>query len=111
MTDVEGDLYAEDKMASVIVTKSANTSKPKGDHHVFTHFPKDPNCEVSRLTKTTRARCNNTPLKRADEIALGNFVTADQSRNDHALVVQAREGLYRRFRVAYQSVSGPTMDA
>ena len=45
-----------------------NESKPKGYDHVFTHFPTDPNREVCRMTKTTRARCENRLLRRADGV-------------------------------------------
>ena len=30
--------------------------KPTGRHKVFEHFPKDPKCAISKLTKTARAR-------------------------------------------------------
>ena len=48
-----------------------NTRKPSDRHHVFyTFFPKDPNCEVYKLTKATRARCRNRPEPRGDGIHL-----------------------------------------
>ena len=44
-------------------------------------FPKDPFCEVSRMTNTTCARCENSFLNRADGIprpaSLGEKITAD----------------------------------
>ena len=53
-----------------------------GDHTVSTHFPKDPNGDLCRMTKTTRARCTSRPLKRADGISqptsLGDLKIADQ---------------------------------
>ena len=42
----------------------------EGDRSLFTHFPKYLNSEVCRMTQTTRARCKNRPLKRADGIYL-----------------------------------------
>ena len=36
---------------------SPNRLKYKGAHNVFTHFPRDENCEVCRRATTTRARC------------------------------------------------------
>ena len=61
-------------------------SQPRGNHNVFTHIPKDPNCEVCKKTKSTRARCRIKPEKRVDGIALstkfGDLITADyKSRN------------------------------
>ena len=33
----------------------------EGRHKLFTHFPKDPNCEISSRTKTTTAACRRHP--------------------------------------------------
>ena len=80
VTDVEGDPYANATTEIVLGNKRANDSKPEGDHNVFTHDPKDPNCDVCGMTKTTRARCKNRLLKRPDGISLSSFgdlITAD----------------------------------
>ena len=68
-------------------------------HTVFTHFPKDPHCEICLKTKLTWASCR----RRADAVMpraekFGDLITADhkvlseesQSRNNHryAVVVQ-----------------------
>ena len=90
------DPHAKDK------TRRANDSKPKRHHNVFTHFPKDSNCELCNMTKTTHARCINRPLKRNDDIPPPTFVRdlltadhnilnlVDESRRGHqnALIVQ-----------------------
>ena len=70
-----------------------------GEHSVYTHFPKDRNCEISQSTKITRAPCR----RRIGGAALraeffGDLLTADhnvlsegcESRNNHrfAVVVQ-----------------------
>ena len=70
-----------------------------GEHSVFTHFPKDRNCEICKRTKITRAPCrrrNGEAVPRAANF--GDLITADQkvlsdnceSRNNHryAVVVQ-----------------------
>ena len=70
-----------------------------GRHSVFTHFPKDSNCEICLKTKITRASCRrraNALMPRAENF--GDFITADhkvlseenESRNNHryAVVVQ-----------------------
>ena len=31
-------------------------SRPRGNHNVFTHFPKDPNCEVCKMTKNNTSQ-------------------------------------------------------
>ena len=58
-------------------------------------IPKDPNCEVCRMTWTTRARCRHRPLRRAGEKPLpatfGKQIAAahaifnldNESKNDH----------------------------
>ena len=70
-----------------------------GKHNVFSHFPKDRNCEICERTKITRAPCrrrNGEAVPRADNF--GDLITADhkvlsdncESRNNHryAVVVQ-----------------------
>ena len=68
-------------------------------HSIFTHFPKDRNCEVSLRTKMTRAPCRRLTGEappRAEKF--GDLITADhkvlnegcESRDNHryAVVVQ-----------------------
>ena len=70
-----------------------------GKHSVYTHFPKDRNCEICKRTKVTRVPCR----RRGGEAVLraanfGDLTTADhkfvsdncESRNNHryAVVVQ-----------------------
>ena len=70
-----------------------------GQHSVYTHFPKDRNCEICKRTKITRAPCrrrNSGAVPRAANF--GDLITADhkvlsdncESRNNHryAVVVQ-----------------------
>ena len=68
-------------------------------HSVFTHFPKDPNCDICLKTKITTASCRrraNAVVPRAEHF--GDLITADhhiliegsESRNNHrfAVVIQ-----------------------
>ena len=70
-----------------------------GKHSVYTHFPKDRNCETCKRTKITIAPCrrrNGEAVLRAENF--GDLITADpkvlsdncESRNNHryAVVVQ-----------------------
>ena len=70
-----------------------------GKHSVYTHFPKDRNCEICKRTQITRAPCrrgNGEAVPRAENF--GDLITADhkvlsdncESRNNHrcAVVVQ-----------------------
>ena len=70
-----------------------------GKHNLYTHFPKDRNCEICKQTKITRAPCrrrNGEAIPRA--VNFGDLITADhkvlsdncESRNNHryAVVVQ-----------------------
>ena len=63
-----------------------------GKHSVYTHFPKDRNCEICERTKITRAPCrrrNGEAVPRAEKF--GDLTTADhkvlsdncESRNNH----------------------------
>ena len=74
-------------------------SEDLGKHSVYTHFPKDRNCEICKRTKITRAPCrrrNRGAVPRAENF--GDLITADhkvlsdncESRNNHryAIVVQ-----------------------
>ena len=62
------------------------------EHSVYTHFPKDRNCEICQRTKITRAPCrrrNGEAVPRAEKF--GVLITADhkvlsdncESRNNH----------------------------
>ena len=70
-----------------------------GKHSVYTHFPKDRNCEICKRTKITRAPCrrrNGGAVPRAENF--GDLIAADhkvlsegcESRNNHrySVVVQ-----------------------
>ena len=49
-----------------------------GKHSVYTHFPKDRNCEICQRTKITRAPCrrrNGGAVPRAENF--GDLITAD----------------------------------
>ena len=49
-----------------------------GEHSVYTHFPKDRNCEICKRTKITRApysRRNGAAVPRAENF--GDLITAD----------------------------------
>ena len=39
------------------------SNRKGGEHNLFTHFPKDPNCEICRRTKISRALCTRNPEK------------------------------------------------
>ena len=77
-----------------------------GKHRVYTHFPKDRNCQICQRTKITRAPCRRRTsevVPRAEKF--GDLITADhrvlneegESRNNHryAVVVQDLFNLIR----------------
>ena len=93
-----------------------------GEHSVYTHFPKDRNCEICKRTKITRApsrRRNGEAVPRA--VNFGDLITADhkvlsdncESRNNHryAVVVQdlirAKTKLHKKPREACKSSWNP----
>ena len=61
---------------------------------MFTHHPKDPNCDVNKKTSTTRARRVITPEKLVDGIApstkVGDLITADQKHSERGKRVKMR---------------------
>ena len=69
-------------------------SEDLGKHSVYTHSPKDRNCDICQRTKITRAPCrrrNGEAVPRAENF--GDLITADhkilndncESRNNHRL--------------------------
>ena len=69
-------------------------------HSVFTHFPKDPNCDICLKTKTTRASCRRlagTVVPRAehsgDLITAGHKILSEESesRNNHRYAVEEQD--------------------
>ena len=83
----------------IYLEPTSKRSEDFGKHKVYTHFPKDRNCEICKRTKITRAPCrrrNGGDVPRADNF--GDLITADhkvlsdicESRNNHrnAVVVQ-----------------------
>ena len=66
------------------VPKRKTLCKP-GDHNIFTHFPKDPNCEVCQSCKSQRAHCKSSSAPGADKLPIPvNF--ADAITADHAIL-------------------------
>ena len=99
-------------------------------HSVYTHFPKDRNCEICKRTKITRAPCrrrNGAAVPRAENF--GDLITADhkvlsdncESRNNHRYAVvwcrtwplngsshiRAKQKLHRKLKEACKSSWSP----
>ena len=97
---VHGDSHASSSHeVSLEPTFKRREDEDLGKHSVYTHLPKDRNCEICKRTKITRAPCrrrNGEAVRRADKF--GDLITADHkvlsegcdSRNNHryAVVVQ-----------------------
>ena len=62
---------AQDAEANVrrLARKKPN-AKPTSKHTVFCHFPKDPKCDVCKMTQAVRARRQQRPERRTDGVAL-----------------------------------------
>ena len=95
---VHGDSHASSSHEASL-EPTCKRRKDLGTHSVYTHFPKDRNCEICQGTKITRAPCrrrNGGAVLRAE--TFGDLITADhkvlrdncESRNNHrcAVVVQ-----------------------
>ena len=94
----QGDSHASSSHEASI-EPTTKRREDLGKHSVYTHFPKDRNCEICKRTKITRAPCrrrNGEAVPRA--VNFGDLITADhkvlsdncESRNNHryAVVVQ-----------------------
>ena len=58
----------------------AKVETEKGTHSIYTHFPKDPNCDICLRTKMTRVFCRRragTVVSRAEHF--GDLIAADHS--------------------------------
>ena len=95
---VHGDSHASSSH-EVSLEPTFKRREDLGKHSVYTHFPKDRNCEICKRTKITRAPCrrrNGEAVPRAEQF--GDLITADhkvlsencESRNNnrYAVVVQ-----------------------
>ena len=95
---VHGDSHASSSH-EVSLEPTSKRREDLGKHSVYTHCPKDRNCEICKRTKITRAPCrrrNGGAVLRAENF--GDLITADhkvlnencESRNNHryAVVVQ-----------------------
>ena len=71
-----------------------------GKRSVYTHFPKDRNCEICQRTKITRAPCRRHiggAVPRAENF--GDLITADhkvlsescESRNNHRYAIDVQD--------------------
>ena len=67
-----------------------SSNKPGGMHNLFTHCPKDPNCEICRQTVVTRGPCKINPCHRADrQERADNF--GDIIPADHEIIKEQNE--------------------
>ena len=92
-TEVRAPAHISQNSDSEHTIKKATKSRK---HSIFTHFPKDRDCHVCLITKTTRAscrRCAGTVMPRAENF--GDLMTADhkvlsegcESRKNHRYAV------------------------
>ena len=96
---VKGDSHASSSH-EVSLEPTFKSREDLGKHSVYTHFPKDRNCEICKKTKITRAPCRrrNGGSRTSCCQIFGDLTTADhkvlsdncESRNNHryAVVVQ-----------------------
>ena len=95
---VHGDSHSSSSH-EVSLEPTSKRREDLGEHSVYTHFPKDRNCEICQRTKITRVPCRRRiggAVPRAENA--GHLITADhkvlsencESRNNHryAIVVQ-----------------------
>ena len=52
-TQMRGKTLVPKQQRKPSLGKRVNDTKPRGDHHMSTHLPKEPDCEVCRMTKKT----------------------------------------------------------
>ena len=77
-----------------------SSNRAGGKHIFFTHFPKDPNCEVCGRTKVTRVPCKRHTDERADRKKMGERF-GDMITADHKVL---NEGQESRMHYKYKGV-------
>ena len=126
---VHGDSHASSSH-EVSLEPTTKRREDLGKHIVYTHFPKDRNCEICQRTKITRAPCrrrNGGAVPRAEKF--GDLITADhkvlsdnwESRNNHRYQswyrtwppngsshIRAKQKLHKKPREASKSSWNPT---
>ena len=66
------------------------SNKAGGKNNLFTHFPKDPVCDVCKRTKITRAPCRRNPESREDRIPEATQY-GDARAGDHKVLNEENE--------------------
>ncbi len=89
------------------------------EHNIWTHFPKDPSCEVCRSCKTARAHCRSKVTGACDALPEPTAF-ADALTADHAILNEDDESresdrtacvIQDRFTSWLQSYAAPTKNA
>ena len=70
----------------------------------LTHFPKESNCEVCELTKTTKPPCRNRPDARGDSSHLPQIFGAALSADQNVLNEENESRLQHRGAVVVQDL-------
>ena len=94
-----------DAPSSVNYLQSRKQKWYRGKHSIFSHFPRDRNCDICLRTKITRALCRKrvgTVVPRAE--TFGDLITADhtffregcESRHNHRYAVVVQDLAYPR---------------
>ena len=82
------------------VEPRAKVEPRSGEHSVFTHFPKDPNCDICLKTKITRFLAQDAMVESYLVLKkFGDLISADhkvrseesESRNNHRYAVVAQD--------------------
>ena len=116
--DVQPHQYSSSSSYELPMEKRAKVVPGSAKHSIFSHFPKDRNCDICLRTKITRASCRRrtgTVVPRAEHF--GDLLTADhkvlsdccESRHNHRYAVVVSDGKTlseRRFRVPF---NGPVI--
>ena len=65
--------------------KKVIMSKTSSKHNIFTHFPKDPNCEICRRNKPQRASCSSKATRPCDALPTP-VIFGDATTLDHKIL-------------------------
>ena len=74
-------------------------------HNFFTHCPKDPDCEVCRPTKATRAPCQRNADDRADRIEIAQRFGSAVAAGNQVLKQEQEFGMHHKYTLVVQDLA------
>ena len=73
-TEIQNHLEVIQNILQILLRSHCPSTEKGGKRKPFTHFPKDPNCEICRRTKIARALCMRNPQNQDGNLPRGTKI-------------------------------------